>query len=195
MEAVHRAGRPFRAAVTLVATAAMTFAVVACGPGRLGLTEYASTVQAGQLTAADGYIEPNTYVSPFENFHPAIGNLKPELRTALQQAASDAAEEQVEILVTDGWRSERYQKVLFNSAIRMYASREEAQKWVATPEQSRHVSGEAVDIGPPDANSWLGQHGWIYGLCQTYANEPWHFELVTEPGGVCPTPAPDATAG
>lgn len=195
MEAVHRARRAFRPIVTIVATAALTAAVVACGSSRVSLAEYASTVQAGQLTAADGYIEPSTYVSPFENFHPAIGNLDPELRNALQRAASDAAEDGVEIFVTDGWRSARYQKVLFNSAVQMYASREEAEKWVATPEQSRHVSGEAVDIGPPDAHSWLRLHGWIYGLCQTYANEPWHFELVTEPGGVCPTPAPDATAG
>ena len=28
---------------------------------------------------------------------------------------------------------------------------------------------------PTDADDWLIQHGSDYGLCQTYANEMWHF--------------------
>ena len=27
------------------------------------------------------------------------------------------------------------------------------------------------------AAEWLTEHGSAYGLCQIYANEPWHFEL------------------
>jgi D-alanyl-D-alanine carboxypeptidase len=54
------------------------------------------------------------------------------------------------------------------------------------------VTGDAVDIGPTDADSWLQQHGDRYGLCQTYANEMWHFELATEPGGTCPPGKEDA---
>ena len=54
---------------------------------------------------------------------------------------------------------------------------EEAARWVATPETSAHVSGDAVDIGPLDATAWLSEHGAGYGLCQIYGNEPWHYEL------------------
>jgi D-alanyl-D-alanine carboxypeptidase len=39
------------------------------------------------------------------------------------------------------------------------------------------VKGEAVDIGPSTAAAWLSRHGAAYGLCQIYANEPWHYEL------------------
>src|SRR5690606_1675865 len=58
-----------------------------------------------------------------------------------------------------------------------YGSKEEAARWVATPEASAHVSGDAVDIGPANAAAWLSEHGARYGLCRVYANEPWHFEL------------------
>jgi LAS superfamily LD-carboxypeptidase LdcB len=47
---------------------------------------------------------------------------------------------------------------------------------VATPDTSAHVSGNAVDIGPAEAAAWLSEHGAEYGLCRTYANEPWHYE-------------------
>ena len=51
---------------------------------------------------------------------------------------------------------------------------------MATPETSPHVSGDAVDIGTPDATAWLSEHGAEYGLCQIYRNEPWHYELRPE---------------
>jgi hypothetical protein len=66
---------------------------------------------------------------------------------------------------------------------------------VSTPEKSAHVSGHAVDVGPTDAAYWVIQHGSTYGLCQIYANEVWHFELATDPGGTCPTPLADASSG
>ncbi len=37
--------------------------------------------------------------------------------------------------------------------------------------------GDAVDIGGVEATVWLSEHGAVYGLCQIYRNEPWHFEL------------------
>ena len=42
------------------------------------------------------------------------------------------------------------------------------------------MSGDAVDIGRSDATTWLSEHGAEYGLCQIYANEPWHYELRPE---------------
>ena len=74
-----------------------------------------------------------------------------------------------------------------------YGSLEEARKWVSTPELSAHVTGDAIDIGYTDADSWLMQHGADYGLCQIYSNEIWHFELATTPGGDCPPQLADAS--
>jgi len=65
---------------------------------------------------------------------------------------------------------------------------------VTTPERSKHVSGEAIDIWPTDADDWLIRNGDDYGICQTYSNEMWHFELATEPGGECPVPLDDAAS-
>ena len=48
------------------------------------------------------------------------------------------------------------------------------------------AEGDGVDVGPADGAAWLGEHGARWGLCQVYANEPWHFEALVEPGGTCP---------
>ena len=108
------------------------------------------------------------------------GNLDRALVGALRQAATDAAYDGVELYVKSGWRSPEYQQQLLQEAISKYGSEEEAARWVATPETSPHVSGDAVDIGPLDATAWLSEHGAKYGLCQIYGNEPWHYELRPE---------------
>ena len=82
--------------------------------------------------------------------------------------------------VNSGWRSAAYQEQLLDEAVSTYGSRKEAARWVATPDTSAHVSGDAVDIGPTDAAAWLSDHGAGYGLCQIYRNEPWHYELRPE---------------
>ena len=105
------------------------------------------------------------------------GNLDPALVGALRQAAADAAYDGVEWYVQSGWRSPEHQQQLLDEAISKYGSEAEAARWVATPETSPHVSGDAVDLGPSDATAWLAEHGAAYGLCQIYGNEPWHYEL------------------
>src|SRR5690606_9827902 len=97
--------------------------------------------------------------------------------------------------ISSGWRSPAYQQSLLDDAVRRYGSEAEARRFVNTPEQSTHVTGNAVDIAPVDAMSWLSQHGAAYGLWQTDANELWHYELMTAPGGICRSPLPDASAG
>jgi D-alanyl-D-alanine carboxypeptidase len=151
-------------------------------------------VASSTLTAADGYIADGEGLSPFDTDYPAIGSLDSDLLDAVQRAWRDANADGVKLLVTSGWRSVRYQQALLEEAIVIYGSEAEARKWVNTPEKSTHVTGKAVDIGPTDAASWLSQHGNDYGLCQTYANEIWHYELAIEPGGTCPRPASDASA-
>ncbi len=119
-------------------------------------------------------------VTVFDDEYPGVANLDPDLRRALRAAATDAAAEGIVFYVNGGWRSPEYQNQLLREAAWKYGSEEEAARWVATPDRSAHVSGYAVDIGRRDARAWLSKHGAQYGLCQIYANEPWHFELRPE---------------
>jgi zinc D-Ala-D-Ala carboxypeptidase len=109
-----------------------------------------------------------------------VANLNADLVAALRQAATDAAGNGVEFVVDSGWRSQAYQEHLLEEGVSEHGSDEEAGRWVATPDTSPHVSGDAVDIGPFDATAWLSEHGAEYGLCQIYSNEPWHYELRPE---------------
>ncbi len=109
--------------------------------------------------------------------HRGARNLDPALAVAFGKAETDAAYDGVELYVKSGRRSPEHQQQLLDEAISKYGSQAEAARWVATPETSPHVSGDAVDIGPPAAAAWLSAHGAEYGLCQIYGNEPWHYEL------------------
>jgi zinc D-Ala-D-Ala carboxypeptidase len=134
--------------------------------------------ERGAFGEADGAVPDGTTV--FADEIPGVANLDPDLLGALRQAATDAAGDGVEFFVDSGWRSPEYQEQLLQEAVAKYGSEEEAARWVATPETSPHVSGDAIDIGPSDATAWLSAHGAEYGLCQIYSNEPWHFELRPE---------------
>jgi zinc D-Ala-D-Ala carboxypeptidase len=124
---------------------------------------------------ADGAVPDGTTV--FDDEVPGVAKLDSALLGALRQAATAAAGDGVEFSVDSGWRSSAYQQQLLQEAIARYGSEQEATRWVATPGTSAHVAGDAVDIGPSGASSWLSEHGSAYGLCQIYANEPWHYEL------------------
>jgi zinc D-Ala-D-Ala carboxypeptidase len=129
----------------------------------------------GALGEADGAVPDGATV--FDDDFPAVANLDQALLGSLRQAATDAAGDGIEFIVNSGWRSAEYQEQLLQEAVSEYGSEEEAARWVATPETSPHVSGDAVDVGPDDATAWLSEHGAAYGLCQIYGNEPWHYEL------------------
>jgi len=116
-------------------------------------------------------------VTVFDDHVKAVTRLQPDLLRALRRAATSAAPDGVTFHVSSGWRSRAYQERLLSQAIAKYGSKEEAARWVATPDTSPHVSGDAIDIGGADAMAWLSRHGRAYGLCQIYANEPWHYEL------------------
>ena len=134
--------------------------------------------RAAPLGEADGAVPRGTTV--FDDSIPAVANLDPALLGALRQAATDAAGDGVEVFVDSGWRSAEYQEQLLRQAVSKYGSEEEAARWVAAPKASAHVSGDAVDVGPVAAATWLSEHGAEYGLCQIYDNEPWHYELRLE---------------
>ncbi len=130
----------------------------------------------------------------FDDEIPGVARLDSDLLGALRRAATDAAGDGIQFSVDSGWRSPAYQERLLREAISKYGSEAQATRWVATPSTSAHVSGDAVDIGPAVAAAWLSEHGAAYGLCQIYANEPWHYELRPEAGDHgCPAMYADPT--
>jgi LAS superfamily LD-carboxypeptidase LdcB len=172
-------------------------AAAAIPDGTMPATPAAPTVvlrseQRGPLGEADGAVPDGT--TAFDDGIPGVANLDPALLRALRRAATDAADDGVELFVNSGWRSSRYQERLLREAIPKYGSEKEAARWVTTPDRSAHVSGDAVDIGPFDATAWLSEHGAGYGLCQIYRNEPWHYELRPEAiDDACPPMYADPT--
>ena len=163
----------------LVAGLLVVIAAIAGALGYQSLASSSSTAAPPDRRAgAGGAVPAGTTV--FDDEIPGVANLDPALLGALRRAATDAADDGVEFVVESGWRSREYQEQLLHEAVSEYGSEEEAARWVATPDTSAHVSGDAVDIGPSDATAWLSEHGAGYGLCQIYGNEPWHYELRPE---------------
>ena len=142
------------------------------------------------LGTADGEVAAGTTVWADV---PAVAKLDPALLSALRRAADDAAADSIELDVNSGWRSRSYQQQLFDDAVASYGSTSEAARWVARPGTSVHEAGDAVDIGPAPAATWLARNGATFGLCQVYGNEPWHFELRPDArASGCPTTYADA---
>ena len=189
--------RRIRVAGLLVVTAAIAAALgyqlpASSSPTATAPIDVPRSAQRGALGEADGAVPARTTV--FDDDIPGVANLDSDLLGALRQAATDAADDGVELYVDSGWRSPQYQQQLLREAVSNYGSKAEAARWVATPNTSAHVSGAAVDIGPSNAAAWLSEHGADYGLCQIYSNEPWHHEL--RPQAIdhgCPPEYPDPT--
>ena len=139
-----------------------------------------------------GWIPDGQTLSPFDVSNPALAQLDPPLLNAVQDAARAATAQGVDLRITSGWRSEGFQQRLFDDAVRHYGSADIARQFVASPDVSKHVVGQAVDVAPVDADWWLVRNGAQFGLCQIYANELWHFELAVHQQGNCPPLRPNA---
>lgn len=118
--------------------------------------------------------------------------LDPRLASAIGDAQAQAAQDGVELTVTSGLRTAAEQDALYAEAVDEHGA-DDAPRWVLPADRSPHVRGRAVDVGPVEGREWLVENGARWGLCQVYDNEPWHFELRTEPGGECPERMPDAS--
>jgi hypothetical protein len=190
MPRVHRAG-----ALMCVAVLAGCTTTVSIQP--IATTE--STSPAAPLTigpaatdAFGGWIPDGKPLSPFDTANPAVGQLDPTLLGAVQEATRAAAAQGVDLRINSGWRSKGFQQRLFDDAVRTYGSADIARQFVASPDTSKHVVGQAVDVAPVDADKWLIANGARFGLCQIYANEIWHFELALDAQGNCPRLRPNA---
>lgn len=143
----------------------------------------AKTDTAAVAGPAAGEIPAGLHPGPTAQV-PAVQRLAQGLRAALISAQRAMQADGLQLWITSGWRTTAYQQRLYDEAVAQrglaYASTH-----VAAPDKTEHTKGNAVDIGPTDADDWLIRNGAQYGLCQTYANEIWHFEL-TAVAGRCP---------
>ncbi|MFI6673770.1 M15 family metallopeptidase [Kribbella sp. NPDC050470] len=184
---VKRERRMTALSALAIVAAATSFAVAAC----TSVNAQSEPPPPESATTSSGPAGPDDGVLPdkasaFDTDLPGIAKLDPDLLKAVQQAETAMRKDGITMNVNTGWRSKKYQQELLDRAIAKYGSKKKALEYVSTPEDSHHVTGDAVDIGPTAADYWLIRKGARFGLCQTLSNEIWHFELVTEPGGKCP---------
>ena len=178
----------------LVAVTLSTVAVCAA----VGVVQLRSTAQAAPTTTpplveqvtAPGDAAPGTPLGA----EPATA-LDPELQRRFAAAQQLAAAHGVPLTLTSGWRSAAEQQTLVDQAVERYGSLAEARRWVLPPESSAHVRGTAIDVGPTEGALWLGERAFELGLCRTYANEVWHFELLPDGAETCPDLLPDSSSG
>ena len=184
----------FRFTVSCATLSLMVLGLVSCQATQATLGGLVgSAVWASETDDREMGILP-THATVFDESLPGVSGLSPDLRNALEQATRAAREEGVEIFINSGWRSPALQEQLLTDAVSDYGSLEEAARWVATPETSAHVSGDAVDIGDLDAYLWFQERSSGFGLCQIYANEPWHYEYRPDAlSEGCPQPYLDPT--
>ncbi|MDQ2636784.1 MAG: M15 family metallopeptidase [Actinomycetota bacterium] len=189
--------RSLRTLVTLAAAAAVS--LCACGtappPQKPERTVPVAPLHIGDAATdtVGGWLPAGVTLSPYDVSNPIVGWLDPALLEAIQDAAEDAAADGVDIRITSGWRTPGFQRRLFDIGVQNYGSVQAAREFVAAPEVSKHVTGEAVDIAPVAADMWLIRNGSRFGLCQIFANEIWHFELAAIDAR-CPPLRPNAAS-
>ena len=148
------------------ATMAVVALVAACGSSLpvqpVSTTESVAPGPQEQLSigpaATDtfgGWIPEGQTLSPFDTSNPALAQLDPALLQAIQDATRKAASEGIDVRITSGWRTKGFQQRLFDDAVETYGSIDVARQFVAAPDVSKHVLGQAVDVASADADRWL----------------------------------------
>jgi hypothetical protein len=154
----------------------------------------ATLLVAGLLDPALSSAQTKPAVVPVDAGSAAgTAGLDPLLAGAYTLAADEAHRQGVQLWITSGYRTWAEQDKMWRDAIVQYGSPAAARHWVLPPGESTHVTGHAIDVGPQPGAEWLQANGNRWGLCRLYANEWWHFELATTPGGVDPPMLPDAS--
>lgn len=129
------------------------------------------------------------------NAEPRPDGLEHELGARFDRAQDQAAQQGIELYLNSGKRTLEEQDALFADAVIEYGSETEAERWVMRGEDSAHVTGDAIDVGPWEGMTWLAENYYEFGLCRVYQNEPWHFEVRGDVGEECPALLEDATQG
>jgi hypothetical protein len=120
-----------------------------------------------------------------------IDGMKPELQTrlaALFQSAPAGIREKLGIV--SGRRSVERQRQLWEAS-------DKSGKWVGSPEGSRHVHGDAADLGydgqrldkaPADVQKWVHDNAAAFDLKFPLGHEAWHIEAAETRGGKASAP-------
>lgn len=182
---------PARSAAAVPTTA--PDAVLVTGPAAGGPPGSDDLPTPGPETAAE--VKDAADPAPPSGTAAGVEGLDPDLAERVTKAIALARADGVELRVTSGRRTAREQQALVDDAVKRYGSEREAHRWVLPPEQSAHVRGLAVDMGPAAGARWLEDHALSLGLCRVYANEAWHFELLPDGAQRCPALLPDSSSG
>ncbi len=128
--------------------------------------------------------------------------LRKEAAEKLSLLFQGAKEDDLELFAVSGYRSFNTQESIFNNKVSQ-SSLEEAEKLVATPGQSEHQTGLAIDVssremnllleedfGQTEEGIWLQENSHKYGFIIRYPEdkvhitlynyEPWHLRYVGE---------------
>ncbi len=155
---------------------------------RIGLSAIVSCLAA---TAAALTLATAPAAAEVSGSADGTAGLDPLLAGAYTLAEREAHAAGVQMWIVSGYRTPAEQDALWQQGLVQYGP--DARRWVLPPDESTHVSGRAVDVGPQSGAQWLEVNGNRWGLCRTFLNEWWHFELVTVPGTPCPPMLPDAS--
>ncbi len=127
--------------------------------------------------------------------------LTPPAARAWAALRASAEGDGVALALLSGFRDYAYQAGLIRRACAEGRPREEVLRSIAPPGYSEHHTGEAVDIGTPEAEdltasfgdtaacAWLGRHARGFGWTMTYppgnrygfVHEPWHWKWHSTP--------------
>ncbi|MCG7287998.1 D-alanyl-D-alanine carboxypeptidase family protein [Cellulomonas sp. ACRRI] len=187
--------RPARRPVALVGAALAAAVLAGCSAGGAAAGPRAlpavpgATADAASHAPAGG--APGAGTPPLDD---GLDGVDADLAARFAAARAAAGAEDVELRITSGKRTPEEQQRLVDEAVAKHGV-PEAYRWVLPPETSAHVQGLAIDVGPTQGAYWLAEHGPDYGLCQTYANEVWHFEKLPDGADACPEQHPDSSWG
>lgn len=146
-----------------------------------------------------GYV-PDDLVIPDVQTNGNTVYMGQEAAEALKEMFTAAANDGVTLLAGSGYRSEDYQRTLYNGYVQQYGV-ETADTISSRPGYSDHQTGLALDISDHDGatyltqdmentpeGQWLRKHAHEYGFIMRYpkgkqditgyAYEPWHFRYV-----------------
>lgn len=147
----------------------------------------------------EGYA-PDDLVIPDVETNGNTVYMRQEAADALKEMFTAAASDGVTLLAGSGYRSEDYQRTLYNGYVQQYGV-ETADTISSRPGYSDHQTGLALDISDHDGatylrqdmentpeGQWLKDHAHEYGFIMRYpkgkqditgyAYEPWHFRYV-----------------
>ncbi len=120
----------------------------------------------------------------------------PQTRDAFMLMADAAREDGVELLIDSGYRSVRYQRIIFDRLLQQGREFSDIVRFVAPPGYSEHMFGDTLDFVPSnylfydsDSYRWLVQHGGRFGFVQSLPRnspdglpwEAWHWRHESNP--------------